>query len=210
MAAWRNTHIDEKRKIEHACEKAQGKNGSRCLRYQRSGGEAVSGQWDGTMANAWTIWPSQPVGVLSEKDALGQRQLMEVSFKTVYALYLDLIYSFLLIFICLGNMPTIKACQSANKFNKIWPPFTKQVLSTQQEELDPGPQLNASTHKHPMKLKQPARPCPSHFKNRSVSTYDNFSVNRFLHFWIVSTQCISSGVFSDELKCVLYILSYIL
>lgn len=69
----------------------EGENyGSRCMRYHRHEGQAVSGQWDGTMADALTTWPSRLVCILSEKDTLGQHQLMLISFKMIYVSLLRL------------------------------------------------------------------------------------------------------------------------
>lgn len=68
----------------------------------------------------------------------------------------------LLMFPYLGNVVTIKACQTANKFKRIWLPFMKQVLSLQREGLNPGPRVRVSTQDTPRK-NQPD-PVPLHFK----------------------------------------------
>lgn len=101
------------------------------------------------------------VSVVEEGDPQDQHTLIEISLKMTYTPLLRSPMS-LLIFPYLGNVLTIKACQNANKFNRIWSPFMKQVLSLQREGLNLGPRSSVSTQDTP--CKNQSDPAPLHFK----------------------------------------------
>lgn len=126
------------------------------------------------------------VSVVEEDDLLGHYKWIETSLQMVYIPLLRS-HIFLLTFIYLGNVLPVKACRSANKFNRIWSGFTKQVLSLQSRGLNPDPHLSTSHLQD--RPKEPGRPALRYSKvlwmdmTISQRTYSSisglFSLNAF-------------------------------
>lgn len=147
----------------------------------RSEGESIVRQWNGVHDQRIRL-PDYREGHVSlvENDALHLHKLMAISLKMVYGPVLRS-HMFLLIFIYLGSILALKACQSANKFSRIWATCMKQCLRMPSERLD----LNHTwAHVH-ITPHGRTGPLPFPFQ-RTLRAYGSFSINRFLNSGLFS------------------------